>query len=489
LKIFYTLKEAALLLALNQRVDVTDVIKQILNPDDDNPFLVPSVFLERDVQLLTSDGVRGTPMLPGLFTIVLTIQTPMESILNEKGINRQKSVWRDKDGLYPLNSQPHKGLYIALIQNGNAYVLPNDVRVTLRESELVISMENLEGYAKQRGIKLKPAQIQEIKYPVLNDVEVIPVRFIPYYTGGQLGPETTALFLAHKQGIDWHRMMADEDKLTAYHRVNGKTVPITRNEWESIIFSIKSLSERYHKQDKHFEEWNAAAIQILPVAFVLRNEFDAAYRRGLSSEKITFVDPLRGFERLTGEEDREARATNDHPYIPHNLRRVVFEGFPAEFLYSDSLPMSRNVEAVDSTEVIQQAASESVELSSDGQSTTDIENAVLPEIDHDRQREHTLASYRSSATSQEELSLSRILVSGRRRKKSDEDNERYHTELDAWVKKFKDARPGMTSEQLIKELDKTGVPRYTIGIAFIDGYHRAEDKKALEMRIKRIVDS
>ena len=128
--------------------------------------------------------------------------------------------------------------------------------------------------------------------------DVLPIRFIEYYTGGKLGPERTALLFAHKQGIDWNRRMGAEDKLIAYHWQGEKVTPLMRSEWESILFSIKSLSERYDKTEKPFNEWLTAAIKLLPIAFVRRNEFDAAYRRAMSPERITFVDQPGGFKRL-----------------------------------------------------------------------------------------------------------------------------------------------------------------------------------------------
>ncbi|EKD97177.1 MAG: hypothetical protein ACD_23C01023G0001 [uncultured bacterium] len=157
--------------------------------------------------------------------------------------------------------------------------------------------------------------------------EVLPIRFIEFYTGGKLGPECTAKFFAHQQGIDWNRRMEPEDKLTAYHWQGGKIAPLKRNEWESILCSIESLSDRYNKTDKHFNEWLTAALELLPVAFVRRSEFDAVYRRSMSPDRITFLDKSRGFERLTGNEDKEARETNDTPYIPPKLKMMVFEGF------------------------------------------------------------------------------------------------------------------------------------------------------------------
>lgn len=203
-------------------------------------------------------------------------------------------------------------------------------------AEIRITDRMLTEYAAMEGITLArnrtemtPTKDREKKQNTgeFSQQEVLPIRFIEFYTGGKLGPETTSLLFAHKQGIDWNRRMEAADKLTAYHWQHGKITPLKRTEWESILHSIKSLSERYDKADKHFDEWRTAALKILPVAFVWRSEFDAAYRRAMSPERITFLDQYKGFERLSGDEDKEARETNDTPYIPPELMSIVFEGF------------------------------------------------------------------------------------------------------------------------------------------------------------------
>jgi hypothetical protein len=50
---FYYLKEAAYELELNQRAEVKDVVKQILSPDDGNPFLTVSVYFPDPKRLIT----------------------------------------------------------------------------------------------------------------------------------------------------------------------------------------------------------------------------------------------------------------------------------------------------------------------------------------------------------------------------------------------------------------------------------------------------
>ena len=86
--------------------------------------------------------------------------------------------------------------------------------------------------------------------------EIIPIRFIEYYTARKLGPESIARLFAHKEEISWHRKMDKEDKLTAYHLRDCEVVAMKRIEWDAIVDSIKSLTGAeemivYGKTDKH----------------------------------------------------------------------------------------------------------------------------------------------------------------------------------------------------------------------------------------------
>lgn len=234
------------------------------------------------------------------------------------------------------------GQFIILSQNGIHYLVDSPASISL--SDICITDKMLVEYAASEGIKLSlppivPAAIVDqtamqatVNYSLQ---EILPIRFIEFYTGGKLGPECTALLFAHKQGIDWNRQMEAEDKLTAYHWQHGKPIALKRTEWESVLISIQSLSDRYNKTERHFDEWRTAALKLLPVAYVRRSEFDAAYRRAMSSDRITFIDQSRDFKRLTGDEDKEARQTIDTPYIPPELVGIVFEGFGH---YTSALP-------------------------------------------------------------------------------------------------------------------------------------------------------
>ena len=151
------------------------------------------------------------------------------------------------------------GDFIILSQNGIHYLVDSPASIPL--SDIRITDMMLSEYAVSEGIKLPanlttviPLEKQSVKQSTVefNLQENIPIRFIEFYTNGKLGPETAALFFAHKQGIDWNSQMSAEDKLIAYHWQYGKVTAIKRTEWESVVNSIRSLSERYDKTNRHF---------------------------------------------------------------------------------------------------------------------------------------------------------------------------------------------------------------------------------------------
>ncbi|MDY0280463.1 MAG: hypothetical protein RBR35_07870 [Salinivirgaceae bacterium] len=166
MKPHYTLIEVARKLELCQRAEVKDVLKQILNPGDDNPELTVSVFFTNPVRLIPRGKIvhgeedywslpaegSACVTLTGLFDIKVLLRTPIEEILSKEDVKSCR--WPDGHGFYPLNSQRPKGLVVVLVQDGIAYELQD--KITPRESGLVISRENLELYAERRGITLRP---------------------------------------------------------------------------------------------------------------------------------------------------------------------------------------------------------------------------------------------------------------------------------------------------------------------------------------------
>jgi hypothetical protein len=101
-------------------------------------------------------------------------------------------------------------LIAGVITQGDLHYLV-DAPVSIPLSDIRITDKMLTEYAASEGIKLpsppiKTAPIvdQAAIQPTIyfNFQDILPVRFIGFYTGGHLGPECTALFFAHKQGIE-----------------------------------------------------------------------------------------------------------------------------------------------------------------------------------------------------------------------------------------------------------------------------------------------
>jgi hypothetical protein len=162
--------------------------------------------------------------------------------------------------------------------------------------------------------------------PIIDDREVIPVRFIEFYTGRKIGPEATARILAQERDISGLNAIDKEDKLTAYHRHGDSIVPMDRKEWDSIVYAIGSLSLHYEKAGRHFDEWLKEALKLLPVAFVWRSEFDTVYFRSQFNVKKRLSN-VQGYAELSDEETASERQLIQTPYIPVDLLDVVFEGF------------------------------------------------------------------------------------------------------------------------------------------------------------------
>ena len=194
MKPHYILNEVAHKLELNQRAEVKDVLEQILYPDDDNPALTVSVFFINPVRLITRGKIEhgeedywslpaegsACVTLSGLFDIKVLPRTPIEEILNKPDVKNCR--WPDGHGLYPLNSRRPKGLVVVLVQDGIAYELQD--KITLRESDLVISRENLGHYAKRRGITLRADDTES------SSKEMNPSGDCGEETGGEKEPYT-----------------------------------------------------------------------------------------------------------------------------------------------------------------------------------------------------------------------------------------------------------------------------------------------------------
>lgn len=151
-----------------------------------------------------------------------------------------------------------------------------------------------------------------MQLPLINSREAVPVRLIQFVTSGYLGPSSTAHLLAGSSGICWFRDLRDGDHLKAYRlSAEGQIVEMKPSEWETPKYAIKSLSERYDKHDRHYDEWLNVAIGLLPPVFVWKDEFSSVYNNAYSEHLKD-----AGYAELVWD-----------PYIPVELMEIVFSGF------------------------------------------------------------------------------------------------------------------------------------------------------------------
>lgn len=151
--------------------------------------------------------------------------------------------------------------------------------------------------------------------------EVIPIRAIPYVTGWTMSPDLVVSWLAHTESF--RRI----PKLSAYHLLpDGKSAPMLPKEWDGISADLEVLSDKLRAREtfdqEGYPEWRRNSIPLLPEGvFVWKDEFEGAFARGYSHNRLTILDERPG--------DREL---NFSPLIPQELREIVVDGFSAQLI-------------------------------------------------------------------------------------------------------------------------------------------------------------
>lgn len=164
----------------------------------------------------------------------------------------------------------------------------------------------------------------EMRLPLIDGREVIPVRLIPFITSFQIGPQRVVKLLAHKEGLAWPKLR-DEDKFSAYHLPDqGTPARVLPVEWDRVLDDQKVLEAKIRTgesfEDEKYYDWRRATIEGLPAGvFVWRDEFEAAFLSAHSRECLSII----GTERVG------SRELNFQPMIEAEFRPIVIEGFEA----------------------------------------------------------------------------------------------------------------------------------------------------------------
>lgn len=152
---------------------------------------------------------------------------------------------------------------------------------------------------------------------IIDDKEALPIRALPFITGWTLSPDVIAMAFANTD--HWTTRL---EGVRVYHLLpDGEYAAMLPKEWDGLEAELKVLSEKL-KTTEHFDqesypEWCKQSISILPPGcFVWKEEFEPAFNRSYSHQKIILDNERAG--------DRELTFT---PRIPPELVSIVMEGF------------------------------------------------------------------------------------------------------------------------------------------------------------------
>ena len=148
--------------------------------------------------------------------------------------------------------------------------------------------------------------------------EAIPIRAIPFVTGGKITPDLVASIFAHTDQWELRR-----NGVAPYHLSrDAKYSPMLPKEWDVIELDFKLLLKKFIAAQKIDQEHHSIrerdSISMLPPAsFVWKDDFEKAFQNAYSTQNYEILNERSG--------DREL---NFSPYIPHDLQETVMEGFP-----------------------------------------------------------------------------------------------------------------------------------------------------------------
>jgi hypothetical protein len=155
---------------------------------------------------------------------------------------------------------------------------------------------------------------------LIEGLEALPIRAIPYVTGWLMTPDMIVKGLA-KTGDRIQRLK----EVTAYHLApDGNYASILPKEWDGIEAEIKILTHKLNANESFDQEletkWrNLSILALPPGCFVWKEDFEKSFLQTYSSQKFILVDERPG--------DREL---NFSPFISPEFISIVMEGFRGE---------------------------------------------------------------------------------------------------------------------------------------------------------------
>jgi len=164
----------------------------------------------------------------------------------------------------------------------------------------------------------------------------LPVRAIPYATGGWLSAEDVAKNLARKVG----KSFAQLQNLSAYHLVDGEPIQVLPKEWDAVAARLDGLEadlrSQFPNDDQGYAAWLSKSVALLPDGvFVWLDEFENDFFEDFSEDRVEFVDEREG-----------ERAISYMPMMSDEERAIVLADFGALQFSVDDTQTIANDEGV-----------------------------------------------------------------------------------------------------------------------------------------------
>ena len=152
----------------------------------------------------------------------------------------------------------------------------------------------------------------------IDEFEVIPIRAIPFITGGKITADTVASIFAHTDPWEMRRRGLTPCLLES----TGEYSQMLPKEWDDIESDLKVLRAKLKAvqevEQEKYAEWRRESLRLLPPGcFVRKDDFETTFLGAYSPVFWEILDERPGDRQL-----------NFSPYVPRELEQVVMEGFP-----------------------------------------------------------------------------------------------------------------------------------------------------------------
>ncbi len=158
--------------------------------------------------------------------------------------------------------------------------------------------------------------------------DALPIRAIPYVTGGAVAADMVARELAGRVGAPFPVL----PNLVAYQLHNDELIKVLPNEWDRYVTKFAGLTDDLKSQFATYDQgcaaWDESSVSELPPGvFVWVDEFERAFEGGLPSENITLIHKPNP--------ERDKQFAHDNEDYAAWLKRSASELHPRPFVWMD----------------------------------------------------------------------------------------------------------------------------------------------------------